>query len=177
MVSPSTWVGFIPVWIPTAVEPLQAIWFSNVDKVTDLSASVSDLPSPILRRHVLLLGLGGVWLAAKPRQSKGIKSFIALVCSALQSLNHGRTRRGAEDGPCDSLSWAHYFAWDHLPHSEFLWQVCQHLILLPFSFSYFTLGAWYVAGPDKNKFIRMQTPENLEYIPVKGPWGQQRNHL
>lgn len=34
-----------------------------------------------------------------------------------------------------------------------------------------------MARPDKNKFIRMQATESLEYIPVKGPLGKQRNHF
>lgn len=141
------------------------------------SACAFDLPSPILRHHMLLWWFGGVWVAAKPRQANGIKLVIILICSASQYLNNGRTEKGAGDATCPALSWACHFALEHLPHTDFLWQMCQHLILLSFSFSYFTPGACYMARPDKNKFIRMQATESLEYIPVKGPWGQQRNHL
>ena len=112
-------------------------------------------------------------MAAKPRQGKGIKSFITLICSALQSLNHGWSSEGAQAAPCNLLAQTHCFALEHLPPSEFLQQMYQHPTLLPFSFSYFTPGARYVAGSDKNKFIRMQAPENLEYIPVKGPGGNK----
>ena len=147
-------------------------------KVTDLSASVSDLSSPILRRHVLLLGFGGCMIGSKAKAGYGNQIFH---CSHLLSFAVSESRleqqRSTGCPSCTLLSQTQCFTLEHLPPSEFLKQMYQHLTLLPFSFSYFTPGARYVAGSDKNKFIRKQAPENLEYILVKGPGGQQRNHL
>lgn len=92
--------------------------------------------------HVLLLLLWDVCVVGKPRQGNGIKP---LICSVLWHLNGGRDETEAADATCDLLSRVHCLA--RLPHSEFLWRVCQHLMPLPFSFLYFTLGAWYMARP------------------------------
>lgn len=70
-------------WIPTAVEPIQTTWLPSVPKVTDLSASVSDLSSPILRRHVLLLGFGGCMIGSKAKAGYGNQIFH---CSHLLSF-------------------------------------------------------------------------------------------
>lgn len=126
------------------------------------SARVFDLPPPTLRHHMLLGWFWGIRLSAKPKQGNGIKLVITLICSASQHLNNGRTEKEAANPTCAAVSQPHRVALERLPCTDFLWQMCQHLILLSSSFSYFTPGARDVARPDKKKFIGMQATESLE---------------
>ena len=87
------WKGFVPLCILTAGEPSQAIGFSNGAKITDLSASVFDLPHPILRRHVLLLWLGVYdWLQSQGRVRESDRSLL----SRAQALRSPKDQDGSK---------------------------------------------------------------------------------
>lgn len=91
-------------WIPTAVEPIQTTWFPSVPKVTDLSASVSDLSSPILRRHVLLLGFGGCMIGSKAKAGKGNQIFHYSRLLSFAVSESWLEQRGSTGCPLQSSS-------------------------------------------------------------------------
>lgn len=154
---------------------LQAIWFSHVMKVKPVNIGSLSFHLPSWCARCFYYYFGGCDLQQSQGRVPEPNLSLQLFAQFYSIWKTGQ--EGSSEAPRHLLSWAHHSAWQCLPHSEFLWQMCQQLILLPFSFSFFTLGAWSMARPDKNKFIRMQATESPEYIPVKGPLGKQWNHF